>query len=170
MFYAQEIGIDAFVLNCASIDSYTPTQLANAYQAASEVGFKVFISFDFSYWNNGDTANITQYMQMYSGHPAQMQYNGGAVVSTFFGDSFNWAPVKAGTSHAIFAIPNLQDPIEATYENTASDGAFSWLAWPTDGGNSIIPGPMTTIWDDKFVIDLAGKPYMARKLMLCLKS
>jgi glucan endo-1,3-alpha-glucosidase len=59
MFYAQEIGIDAFVLNCASIDSYTPTQLANAYQAASEVGFKVFISFDFSYWNNGDTANMS---------------------------------------------------------------------------------------------------------------
>jgi hypothetical protein len=106
-------------------------------------------------------------MQMYSGHPAQMQYNGGAVVSTFVSDSFNWALVKARTSHAIFAIPNLQDPIEATYENIAFDGAFSWLAWPTEGGNNIIPGPMTTIWDDKFVIDLAGKPYMARKLMLC---
>jgi glucan endo-1,3-alpha-glucosidase len=102
-------------------------------------------------------------MQEYSAHPAQMQYNGGAVVSTFVGDSFNWAPVKAGTSHAIFAIPNLQDPIEATHENTAFDGAFSWLAWPTDGGNSIIPGPMTIIWDDRFVTDRAGKPYMARK-------
>jgi glucan endo-1,3-alpha-glucosidase len=64
-------------------------------------------------------------MQQYSGHPAQMQSNGGAVVSTFVGDSFNWAPVKAGTSHAIFAIPMMQDPIEATYEKTAFDGAFS---------------------------------------------
>jgi glucan endo-1,3-alpha-glucosidase len=72
MSYAQEIGIDAFTINCASIDSYTPMQLANAYQAASNVGFKVSISFDFSYWNNGDTANITQYMQMYSGHLVQM--------------------------------------------------------------------------------------------------
>jgi glucan endo-1,3-alpha-glucosidase len=163
MAYAQEIGIDAFALNCASIDSYTPTQLANAYQAASEIGFKVFISFDFAYWNNGNTANITAYMQQYSGHPAQMQYNNGAVVSTFVGDSFDWHPVKAGTNHQIFAIPMMQDPIEATYENTAFDGAFSWLAWPTDGGNSIISGPMTTIWDDRFVTDLAGKPYMARE-------
>ena len=38
---AMDIGIDAFALNCASVDSYTPTQLALAYQAAEEVGFKV---------------------------------------------------------------------------------------------------------------------------------
>ena len=163
MAYAMEIGIDAFALNNANIDSYTPTQLANAYQAAEEMGFKVFISFDFSYWNNGDTSQISAYMQQYAGHPAQMQYNGGAVVSTFVGDSFDWGPVKANNSHAIFAIPMLQDPIEATEEHTSFDGAFSWLAWPTDGGNSIIPGPMTTIWDERFFTDLAGKPYMARK-------
>ncbi|PQE27415.1 Glycoside hydrolase family 71 protein [Rutstroemia sp. NJR-2017a BVV2] len=161
MSYAQEIGIDAFALNCASIDSYTPTQLALAYQAASEVGFHVFISFDFAYWNNGNTNNITDYMNKYASHPGQMQYNGGAVVSTFVGDSFNWAPVKAGTNHSIFAIPMMQDPIEVTYLQTGFDGAFSWLAWPTDGGNSIIPGPMTTVWDDKFLKNLAGKPYMA---------
>lgn len=158
MSYAMEIGIDAFALNNANIDSYTPTQLANAYQAALEIGFKVFISFDFAYWNNGNTVAITAYMQKYAAHPAQMQYNGGAVVSTFVGDSFDWGPVKAGTAHQIVAIPMMQDPIEATYEKTSFDGAFSWLAWPTDGGNSIIPGPMTTVWDDKFVIDLAGKP------------
>ena len=78
MSYAMEIGIDGFALNNANIDSYTPTQLANAYQAAEEMGFKVFISFDFSYWNNGDTAQITAYMQQYAGHPAQ------ALVSTSF--------------------------------------------------------------------------------------
>lgn len=44
MVYAQEIGIDAFALNNANIDSYTPTQLANAYEAAENVGFKCFIS------------------------------------------------------------------------------------------------------------------------------
>ncbi|PQE15541.1 alpha-1,3-glucanase mutanase protein [Rutstroemia sp. NJR-2017a WRK4] len=161
MSYAQEIGIDAFALNCASIDSYTPTQLALAYQAASEVGFHVFISFDFAYWNNGNTNNITDYMNKYASHPGQMQYNGGAVVSTFVGDNFNWAPVKAGTNHSIFAIPMMQDPVEVTYLQTGFDGAFSWLAWPTDGGNSIIPGPMTTVWDDKFLKNLAGRPYMA---------
>ncbi|KAF7931660.1 uncharacterized protein EAE98_004396 [Botrytis deweyae] len=161
MAYAQEIGIDGFALNCASIDSYTPTQLALAYQAAEETGFHVFISFDFAYWNNGNTNNITDYMNQYASHPGQMQYNGGAVVSTFVGDYFDWAPVKAGTNHSIFAIPMMQDPIEASYLSTSFDGAFSWLAWPTDGGNSIIPGPMSTSWDDKFLTNLKGKPYMA---------
>ncbi|TGO22814.1 hypothetical protein BPAE_0154g00250 [Botrytis paeoniae] len=161
MAYAQEIGIDGFALNCASIDSYTPTQLALAYQAAEETGFHVFISFDFAYWNNGNTNNITDYMNKYSSHPGQMQYNGGAMVSTFVGDYFDWAPVKAATNHSIFAIPMMQDPIEASYLSTSFDGAFSWLAWPTDGGNSIIPGPMSTSWDDKFLTYLKGKPYMA---------
>ncbi|KAE8156035.1 glycoside hydrolase [Aspergillus tamarii] len=162
MTTAQAIGIDAFALNCASIDSYTPDQLALAYQAAEQVGFKVFISFDFAYWSNGDTDKITAYMQKYAAHPAQMQYNGAAIVSTFVGDSFNWGPVKKGTSHPIWALPNLQDPAEATSGTSRSiDGAFSWYAWPTDGGNSIIPGPMTTIWDERFVKDLAGRTYMA---------
>lgn len=164
MTIAQSIGIDAFALNCASVDSYTPTQLALAYQAAEQVDFKVFISFDFAYWTNGDTANITAYMQQYAAHPAQMQYKGAAIVSTFVGDSFNWTPVKQGTTHAIYALPNLQDPAETSSDASRdADGAFSWYAWPTDGGNSIIPGPMTTIWDERFIQDLAGSTYMARQ-------
>jgi glucan endo-1,3-alpha-glucosidase len=104
---------------------FTPSQLANA---AENVGFKVFISLDFSYWNNGDTVNITQYMQKYSGHPlkcstmvAQWLASLPVAVSTGYRS-------RAGTSHAIFAITNLQDPVEATYENTDCYEAFSWLA------------------------------------------
>lgn len=167
MAYAMEIGIDGFALNNANIDSYTPTQLANAYQAAQEVGFKVFISFDFAYWNNGNTAQITAYMQQYANHPAQAMYDGGAIVSTFVGEYFDWAPVKAAVSHKIVALPMMEDPIQVNQLHTSFDGAFSWYAWPTDGGNSIIPGPMTTVWDDKFIANLAGRPYMARKLVTC---
>ncbi|EED13937.1 glucan endo-1,3-alpha-glucosidase agn1 precursor, putative [Talaromyces stipitatus ATCC 10500] len=102
-------------------------------------------------------------MQTYAGHPAQIQYNDAAVVSTFVGDSFDWAPVKAGTNHSIWALPNLQDPAEATSNSQRSaDGAFSWYAWPTDGGNSIISGPMTKIWDDRFISDLGNATYMAQ--------
>ncbi|KAF3906794.1 hypothetical protein AA313_de0208003 [Arthrobotrys entomopaga] len=159
MQIAQDTGIDGFALNCASIDSYTPTQLANAYEAAKQVGFKVFISFDFSYWNNGDAPTITNYVQQYANHPAQAMYDSGAIVSTFVGDSFNWQQVKNGVSHKVEALPMLQDPAEVT-GRTDIDGAFSWLAWPTYGGNSIAPLPMTTVWDDKFIANLAGKPYM----------
>lgn len=164
MEIAKETGIDAFALNCGSVDSYTPKQLANAYEAASQADFKVFISFDFAYFGNDDTAEITAYMQNYSSHPAQLQYNGAALVSTFVGDSFDWGPVKDETDHEIFAVPNLQDPTSAGTVTTSIDGAFSWYAWPTDGGNSIIPGPMTTVWDDKYIENLGDKAYMARKL------
>ncbi|KAJ7812404.1 glycoside hydrolase [Mycena olivaceomarginata] len=157
---AKAIGIDGFALNCAPprVDSYTPKQLANAYQAAGESDFKVFISFDFAYWQNDDTALITTALQNYSSLPGQAKYAGGAIASTFVGEFFDWAPVKAALS--VTALPMLEDPIQATELHTSFDGALSWYAWPTDGGNSIIPGPMTTIWDDKYFEWLAGKPYL----------
>lgn len=73
---AQAIGIDGFALNCAPerIDSYTPKQLAFAYQAAEELDFKVFISFDFAYWTTGDTDSIIDIVGNYSSHPAQAYY------------------------------------------------------------------------------------------------
>ncbi len=162
---AQEIGIDGFALNCAPprVDSYTPKQLANAYQAADELGFKMFISFDFAYWSTGDTEEITSIVGNYSSHPAQAYYNDGAIVSTFVGDSMDWNAVKnALPDQKITALPMIQDPAYISQANTGLDGAFSWYAWPTDGGNSIIPGPMTTIWDDRYLSNLGDLPYMAR--------
>ncbi|KAJ7133904.1 glycoside hydrolase [Mycena crocata] len=115
---AKAIGIDGLALNCAPerVDSYLLRQLANAYQAAGEVGFK---------WRNDDTALITQALRNYSSLPGQAMYAGGVIASTFVGEFFDWAPVKATL------------PITA-----------------------IIPGPMTTVWDDRFFQFLAGKPYM----------
>ncbi|KAJ7675128.1 glycoside hydrolase [Mycena rosella] len=167
---AKAIDIDGFALNCAPsrVDSYTPKQLSNAYQAAGESDFKVFISFDFAYCQNGtyefcsrfiyDTVLIISTLQNYSSLPGQAKYDGGAIASTFLGEFFDWAPVKAVLN--VTALPNMEDPIQVTELKTSFDGAFSWYAWPTDGGNSIIPGPMTTIWDDKFVLWLTGRPYM----------
>ncbi|OHF01936.1 mutanase [Colletotrichum orchidophilum] len=165
MTQAQEIGIDGFALNCAParVDSYTPKQLANAYQAASDLNFTVFISFDFAYWSTGDTAEITSIVGNYSAHPAQARFDGGAIVSTFVGDNMNWTAVKKGLppGQKITALPMIQDPAGLSVADTGLDGAFSWYAWPTDGGNSIISGPMTTIWDDRFLANLGSRPYMA---------
>lgn len=165
---AQDIGIDGFALNCAPprVDDYTPKQLANAYEAAGQLDFTMFISFDFAYWSQGDTAEIAGILGNYSAHPAQAYYNDGAIVSTFVGDSMDWKAVKALLpDQKITALPNIQDPNWLATADTGLDGAFSWYAWPTDGGNSVIPGPMTTIWDDKFLDNLGDRPYMARKLL-----
>ncbi|GAW26498.1 putative glycoside hydrolase family 71 protein [Rosellinia necatrix] len=74
----------------------------------------------------------------------------------------DWNAVKnALPDQKITALPNIQDPAFLANAQTGLDGAFSWYAWPTDGGNSIIPGPMTTVWDERFLDNLAGRPYMA---------
>lgn len=167
MKQAMDIGIDGFALNCAPprVDSYTPKQIANAYEAAGQLGFKVFISFDFAYWGNGDTNEITGFMKNYSAHPAQAYYGDGALVSTFVGDSFDWNVVKSNVApQKLAAVPMLQDPNYLSHATTGIDGALSWYAWPTDGGNSVIKGPMTTIWDDRYLANKGNKIYMARKL------
>ncbi|KAI0445702.1 hypothetical protein F4803DRAFT_123737 [Xylaria telfairii] len=58
----------------------------------------------------------------------------------------NWNAVKSALpGQKITALPNIQDPSFLANAQTGLDGAFSWYAWPTDGGNSIIPGPMTCV-------------------------
>ncbi|KAK7039500.1 glycosyl hydrolase family 71-domain-containing protein [Favolaschia claudopus] len=157
---AKAIGIDGFALNCAPprVDSYTPKQLANAYAAATQVGgFTMFPSFDFAYWNNGDTNTILEVLSNYSSLPSQALTTADPLSATFVGEFFDWNTVKSQFN--VFAIPNLEDPAQVSQLNTGFDGAFSWYAWPTFGGNSIKSGPMTTEWDDKFVANLknAGK-------------
>ncbi|EJD48060.1 hypothetical protein AURDEDRAFT_86471 [Auricularia subglabra TFB-10046 SS5] len=163
MVQAKEIGIDGFALNCAPprVDSYTPKQLANAYEAAAQTNFTVFVSFDFAYWQNDDTELITGILANYSSHPAQAKYGGGQIASTFVGDSFDWGPVKAALGSPLTALPHLQDPIEAQGNQKSIDGALSWYAWPTDGGNSIKPGPISTIWDEGYFKYLEDRVYLA---------
>lgn len=163
---AQEIGIDGFALNCAPerVVSYIPKQLANAYEAAAQLDFKVFISFDFAYWGDNDADDITNILRNYSSHAGQAYYDGGALVSTFVGDYFNWNNVTSNLSgQKLSVIPMIQDPSYLSYATTGIDGGLSWYAWPTDGGNSVIKGPMTTIWDDRYLEHQVDLAYMARK-------
>lgn len=162
---AKEIGIDGFALNCAParVDSYTPKQLANAYEAAKQMDFKMFVSFDFAYWGDNDANDIIDILRNYSSHPAQAKYNDGALVSTFVGDYFNWNNVKSSMGgQKLTVVPMIQDPTYLERSTTGIDGALSWYAWPTDGGNSVIKGPMTTIWDDRYLKSKGDKIYMAR--------
>lgn len=133
----------------------------------------MFISFDFAYWGDADTTTIAGILNTYATHPAAAYYNGGALVSTFIGDYFDWKAVKAQIGGKKLAvIPMLQDPFYITYQTTGLDGAFSWYAWASGGGNSPVPGPMTTAWDQKFLsyTDQANLPYMARKHIYLIQT
>ncbi|KAF7972830.1 hypothetical protein HWV62_16928 [Athelia sp. TMB] len=149
MQLAQATGIDGFALNIGT-DSYNPTQLGYAYAAAEALGFKVFLSFDFSYWNASSTADIAGYISTYGALPAQFMYNGDVFVSTFNGDGVvDWAAVAA-QSQALFACPNWQAASFAGASGLSC--GFNWN------------GNMTTAGDEYYLQELGSLAYMMRTL------
>lgn len=82
---------------------------------AAQLGFKLFISFDFAYWNNGDVGAIADYVRRYGALPAQLKVSDAGTgagarifVSTFVGDGFAWRAVEAQAGVPLFACPFWQ--------------------------------------------------------------
>jgi glucan endo-1,3-alpha-glucosidase len=112
---------------CSGKDSYNQQQLGFAYAAAANLGFKVFISFDFAYWTAGgkkrtqprcfsstersflvDTSTMTTYMQTYATQSGQFMYNNAAFVSSFVGDGYPYRTLESQSGIKLFACPNWQ--------------------------------------------------------------
>jgi hypothetical protein len=82
---AKDAGIDAFALNIGT-DPYTDTQLYYAYESAARNGMKVFISFDFNWWQASQGSEVGVKIAQYASHPAQLMVDGKVFVSSFTGD------------------------------------------------------------------------------------
>ena len=121
---AKAAGIDAFALNIGT-DSYTDEQLNYAYESAANNGMKVFISFDFNWWNTGDAAGVGRKIAQYANRPGQLIVDDGRVfASTFAGDGFDTQAMRAAAGSNVFFVPNFH-PGQA---NVAPlDGAFNWM-------------------------------------------
>ncbi len=85
---AKSYGIDAFALNIGT-DPYTDTQLGYAYESAANNGMKVFLSFDFNWWNPSDATGVGSKIAQYASRPAQLKINGKVFVSSFAGTSLH---------------------------------------------------------------------------------
>ncbi|TEY86550.1 hypothetical protein BOTCAL_0006g00300 [Botryotinia calthae] len=160
---AKALGIDAFALNIG-VDPYTDTQLAFAYQSAANNGMKVFISFDFNWWNPSSQATqIGQMIAKYAALPAQLFFEGKAFASSFAGDQLDIAALRAGAGIPIFFAPNFHPEMGTNFGTI--DGALNWLGWPNDGNNKA-PTPEHNVTveagDAAYIQALAGKPYIAR--------
>lgn len=106
---AQASGIDGFALNVGR-DTWQPTQVANAYQAASNLnsGFKLFLSLDMTCVSSrcaycskltnatcrslpcagtGDATAIRNYVNTYANHPNQLYYSNQFILSSFSGEN-----------------------------------------------------------------------------------
>ncbi|KAB8304038.1 hypothetical protein EYC80_005384 [Monilinia laxa] len=159
---AKSLGIDAFALNIG-VDPYTDTQLSFAYQSAANNGMKVFISFDFNWWNPSSQATqIGQMIAKYAALPAQLFVDGKAFASSFAGDQLDIAALRAGAGIPIFFAPNFHPEMGTNFGTI--DGALNWMAWPNNGNNKApTPGANVTVeaGDAAYIKALAGKPYIA---------
>lgn len=118
---AKAYGIDAFALNIG-LDSYTDTQLGFAYQSAANNGMKVFLSFDFSYWQTNNGTGVGQKIAQYAGQSAQLQVNGRPFASSFIGDGVDVNAIRAGAGSNVYFVPNFHP----NTDTSALDGALSW--------------------------------------------
>ncbi|KAK4211909.1 putative alpha-1,3-glucanase/mutanase [Rhypophila decipiens] len=169
MMRAKQAGIDAFALNIAQ-DDYTRRQLDLAYESAAANGMKVFISFDFNYFQPVREAagKVAALVNDYGVKAAQLKIGDKAVVSSFLGDGTNAnGPLNIGALKAEVRIPMFFAPNFAPW-NTQNpgqlDAAFNWQGWVHDGyGKSPRPGQVKTIetGDSEYRSWLGGKPYMA---------
>ncbi|RFU81977.1 glycoside hydrolase, family 71 [Trichoderma arundinaceum] len=136
-------------------DPTTGPSLSSAFNTASQLGFKLFFSFDYAgngRWPKGDVLNL---LNQYAYHPAYFQHNGQPMVSTFEGpESANdWHDIKAKTG--CFFVPSYSSlGAQAAMELGVADGLFSWAGWPN--GNT----DMNTFVDASYMQFLKSMPYM----------
>lgn len=158
---AKAYGIDAFALNIGT-DSFTDTQLGYAYTSAQNNGMKVFISFDFSYWDRGNPTAIGQKIAQYASQPAQLMVDNAVFVSSFVGDGVNVAAVRSAAGRTIKFVPNFSPSL--TPDFSPLDGAFNWMGWPNNGQNRApAAGQTGTVeaGDQQYISALNGKDYLA---------
>ncbi|KAJ9104146.1 hypothetical protein QFC19_004130 [Naganishia cerealis] len=134
---AKSYGIDGFALDIGK-DDYTDAQLALAYQVAHDLGFKVFISFDFNWFRINETQPVIDLINKYISKPAQFVLPGtdAAYVSTFAGDGFDWAQVRQVTGKNLYVVANWQ-ATENNAANSGVQGLFSWYAWPSENNKPV---------------------------------
>ncbi|CAG7931288.1 unnamed protein product [Penicillium olsonii] len=157
---AKDAGIDAFALNIGT-DDYTDTQLAFAYQSAAEHDMKLFISFDFNWWQTSEAAAVGMKVAEFANHPAQLLVDGRVFVSSFCGDGVDVNEMKAAAGSDLYFAPNYH-PGHGDFGDV--DAAFNWMGWSSNGQNkaptdeahvSIVDG------DNAYKEALDGKPLLA---------
>ncbi len=124
MTLAKSKGLTGFALNIGA-DPYTQKQLDLGYAAAQAIGFDVFISFDFNWYQISDVSGVATMLGGYVGHPAQLLVDGKPFVSSFIGEGFDWSAVAQQIGRELYTVPYWA-PTQANADNPGLRGLFSW--------------------------------------------
>ncbi|KAK3330764.1 glycoside hydrolase [Apodospora peruviana] len=158
---AQDVSIDAFVLNVGSQDTNNAASLPKVFEAANNKNFKLFFSFDYAAMGPWPKDQVIALMKQFGSDPAYFAEpeTGKPFVSTFEGpgNAGDWPTIKAATN--CFFVPDwtsLPPADAASAAGGVADGLFSFIAWPNGDAN------MTTDSDKLFqtVLQPEQKKYM----------
>ncbi|KAG0150506.1 hypothetical protein CROQUDRAFT_652428 [Cronartium quercuum f. sp. fusiforme G11] len=186
MITAREAHIDAFAINIGN-DTTNAIQLPMIYDVADSIDFKVFLSFDMTYFGyKGSAIDIQKIVIEFANRTSQFKYNNKVFVSTFSGEvpgtylnnntnyPAAWCALKAslrGNGVHIYFLPGWTGIKPSVTRCT--DGLLSWDAWPphsatvnieTKGGPDNITLQEDLYFPDKAYIESAraiGKSYAA---------
>lgn len=163
MQLAKDLGIDAFALNIGT-DDFSATQLSYAYESAANNDMKVFISFDFNWFDPAtDAAKVGQMIANFSQHPSQLRVDRKAFASSFAGDGLDVSAMKSSAGIDIFFAPNFHP--SQTSDHNAFDAALNWMGWDSNGNNKapVRGGTNVTVVDGDLSYKqwLSTKPYIA---------
>lgn len=121
---AKSLGIDAFALNFG-LDSYIDEQLQYAYESAADNDMKVFLSFDFNWFDpSSQAAEIGAMAKKYGSLPAQLMVDNKTFVSSFSGDELNVQALREAAGDEIFFAPNFHPELGTDFETV--DAALNW--------------------------------------------
>jgi Glycosyl hydrolase family 71 len=125
MIRAKEFGIDAFALNIGT-DSFTDQQLGYAYASAANNGMKVFISFDFNWYQPTTAAQLVgAKIKQFASEPGQLMVDGKVFASSFLGDGLDVAAMReAAAPSEVFWGPNVHPSVGNFNE---VDTALNWM-------------------------------------------
>jgi hypothetical protein len=87
---------------------------------------KVFISFDFNWYNTGQGSLVGQKIAKYANLPGQLIVDGKVFVSTFVGDGVDVNAIRSAAGQPIFFAPNFHP--ERGTDMSQVDGLFNWAA------------------------------------------
>lgn len=160
---AKDLGIDAFALNIGT-DEFTETQLSYAYESAANNDMKVFISFDFNWFDpTTDAEKVGQMIGDYSQQSAQLMVDGKVFASSFAGDGLDVSAMKSAANVEVFFAPNFH-PTESG-DHSDLDSALNWMGWDSNGNNkapTTASANLTIVEGDHMYKQwLTTKPYIA---------
>lgn len=133
MALAQDAHIDAFALNIVTTDLDLDSTLSRAFQAAGDLGFHLFFSFDYAGGGGWASAIVINKINKYAADASYYLDGSKPLVSTFEGPAYasDWPEIKAKTDCVI--LPDWSSlGAKAALETGGCtlDGLFNWDPWP----------------------------------------